>query len=213
MAVVPITDQTSRSSQEKISQSPDKAPSSRSGPPSTDKKTSPSRKSVSVSNSRHRLKKTLKRKPEFHPIEDGDLKYLWAAYKLGSFGEPEDITQDEFRYRTGEMLNLTDITYTLVAKTSKGKIPVGLFSTRYNGPLLFMVGVKWFKWASLRNKIETMTHILNELRKEYIVLMFPDFDKKKFYELIAKHGVIRRIGTLNDLYENGPSPVFHTRKR
>jgi hypothetical protein len=131
---------------------------------------------------------------------------------MGSFGEIEDISQDEFRGRTGEYLGLTDITYTLIGQTKNGKIPVGLFSGRFNGPVLFMIGVKWFKWASLRNKIETMIHILNELRKEYVVLMLPNFGKKKFYVNIAKHGVIRQVGTVHDVYEDGPAPEYQTRK-
>jgi hypothetical protein len=132
---------------------------------------------------------------------------------MGSFGEVEDITQDEFRRRTGDYLNLTDTTYTLIGQTNKGKIPVGMFSGKFNGPMLFIGSAIWFKWASSRNKIETAVHALNELRKEYIVLLHSNMKDKEFYVNIAKHGVIRRVGTVYDVYDDGPAALFQTRKR
>ena len=132
---------------------------------------------------------------------------------MGSFGEIEDISQDEFRARTGDYLNLTDITYTLIGQTKNGKIPVGLFSGKFNGPMLFIGSAVWFKWASSRNKIECAVHALNELRKEYIVLLHSNMKDKEFYVNIAKHGVIRRVGTIYDVYDDGPAALFQTRKR
>ena len=132
---------------------------------------------------------------------------------MGSFGEPEDITQDEFRNRTSDYLGLTDITYTLIAQTAKGKIPVGLFGGNFNGPMLFIGDAVWFKWASSRNKLESAIHALNELRKKYIVLLHSTMKDKDFYVNIAKHGVIRRVGTIYDVYEDGPAAMFQTRKR
>ena len=132
---------------------------------------------------------------------------------MGSFGEVEDISQDEFRARTGEYLNLTDVTYALIGKTKNGNIPVGLFCGKFNGPMLFIGSAIWFKWASDRNKVETAVHALNELRKEYIVLLHSNMKDKEFSVNIAKHGVIRRVGTIYDVYDDGPAALFQTRTR
>lgn len=132
---------------------------------------------------------------------------------MGSFGEVEDISQDEFRDQTGNYLNLTDVTYTLIGKTKNGNIPVGLFSGKFNGPMLFIGSAIWFKWASSRNKLECAIHALNELRKEYIVLLHSAMKDKEFYVNIAKHGVIRRVGTIYDVYDDGPAALFQTRHR
>jgi hypothetical protein len=132
---------------------------------------------------------------------------------MGSFGEIEDISQDEFRGRTGEYLDLTDITYTLIGQTKNGKIPVGLFSGKFNGPMLFIGSAVWFKWASSRNKIECAIHVLNELRKDYIVILHNHMKDKPFYMNIAKHGVIRQVGRFYDVYDDGPAQVWQTRKR
>jgi len=178
-------------------------------------KTSQSPKSDSGSKllPRHRLKRTLKRKPEFHEISEGDLKYLWAAYKLGSFGEAKDITQEEFNAWVSGYLDETDRTYILVAETNKGKIPVGMLSGRFNGPLFFVWNAAWFKWATNRNKYETVVNALNELRKDYVVIMHNHMDDKKFYEIIAKHGVTRQVGRLFDVYDDCPAQEWQTRKR
>ena len=69
------------------------------------------------------------------------------------------------------------------------------------------------KWASSRNKIECAIHALNELRKEYILLLHSNMNDKEFYVNIAKHGVIRRVGTIYDVYDDGPAALFQTRKR
>ena len=179
------------------------------------KTTSQSQKSASASRSqaKYRLRRTLKRKPEFHKLEIKDLKYLWAAYKMGSFGEVEDITQEEFRGNISNYIGLTDVTFTLIADTKNGKIPVGIFSGNFNGPIFFIGSALWFKWASDRNKLESTVHALNELRKDYVVVMHNHMDDKKFYEVIAKHGVTRQVGRLFDVYEDCPAQEWQTRRR
>lgn len=215
MVEKPITGPTPKNSNGRKWESPVKVVSSKSELLSTQKKTSPSQKSVSASRSqaKYRLRRTLKRKPEFHKLEVKDLKYLWAAYRMGSFGEVEDISQDEFRNNIANYIDLTDVTFTLLAETKDGKIPVGIFSGNFNGPIFFIGSALWFKWASDRNKLESAVHALNELRKDYVVVMHNHMDDKKFYEVIAKHGVTRQVGRLFDVYEDCPAQEWQTRRR
>jgi len=92
-------------------------------------------------------------------------------------------------------------------------MPVGLFSGKFNGPMLFIGNAVWFKWSSDRNKLEAAIHALNELRKDYIVILHNHMDDKAFYEVIAKHGVTRRVGSVYDVYDDSPAQVWQTRKR
>jgi len=141
-----------------------------------------------------------------------DRKYTWAAYKLGAFGP--DISSDSkvFTKQLDEYLALHNIVYTVESITKDGRIPVGIIGGKFMGPILYLGDMTWFPWASDRNKMECMTNILNELRKQYIVMFFCSMADKEFYINIAKHGVIRRVGTIYDLLVSGPSPLFQTRK-
>ena len=93
--------------------------------------TSKSQKSASIS-PKHRLYKTLKRKPDFKAIEPEDFKYAYAAYKKGVFSEFEEqihILESEeslaeavaFREVVESfILNNYDFGWTLIAETPKG---------------------------------------------------------------------------------------------
>ena len=105
-----------------------------------------------------------------------------------------------------------DVAYTLEADTKKGRIPIGVVGGRFVGPFLFIGSMNWFKWASKRNIYESVVNTLNELRKNYIVLFHSNMEDKDFYVNVAKHGIIRRVGTVHDVYEDGPAAVFETRK-
>ena len=110
-------------------------------------------------------------------------------------------------------LDETDRTYILVAETNKGRIPVGMFSGNFNGPLFFIGSAMWFKWSTDRNKLESAVNALNELRKDYVVIMHNHMDDKKFYEVIAKHGVSRQVGRIFDVYDDCPAQIWQTRRR
>jgi len=141
-----------------------------------------------------------------------DRKYVWAAYKLGTFGPDISADTKVFTKQLNEFLALHNIEYIVESVTPKGRIPVGMIGGKFMGPILYLGDMTWFPWASDRNKMECMTNILNELRKHYIVMFYCSMDDKNFYINIAKHGVIRRVGTIYDLLVSGPSPLFQSRK-
>lgn len=199
----------SAKSAKKSSASQAKAPSSKSQRKSKGKTTSRSHKSDSGSLSLNRL---LRRKPDYRVMESGDRKYAWAAYKLGAFGPDRSADSHHFNKQLDDYLILHDIAYIISAPTDKGKIPVGLVVGKYMGPILYLGDTTWFPWSSDRNKLESIANLLNELRRQYIVMFFCNMRDKEFYVNIAKRGVIRRVGTIYDLLIDGPSPLFQTRK-
>lgn len=146
------------------------------------------------------LSRTLKRWVEFRPIEDEDIQYLWAAYRKGIFGSfiPEGLSPQDFKQSMTEFMfdNYSGV-YTCLATTKKGVIPVGVIpiSGVYLG---WMIGdVKWFPWASKRNIIESFVNFINTMKKEAYLLGYCSEQDKEFFTYIAKHGIIRRVGTLH----------------
>lgn len=169
------------------------------------------------------LKRTLKRKTHFRPLEEEDIQYIWVAYKSGrleTMGPPfdsDDLSPDEFKQ---EFLAQVEVVYhgawTLFAETKRGYLPSGLVLGFWShadprfGVFMNVGDMIWFPWATDRNKVEMAVNFFNEIRKDISMVEYAKLDDKKFFETIAKHGVMRRVGTMHNIYE-GPAAVFETR--
>lgn len=114
----------------------------------------------------------------------------------------EGLTAREFKDAV-EQFVLTNYHggWTLLANTKKGFIPVGMVFAKDDGvfsePIGKVSGVFWMPWATNRNKIESAVNFFNEIRKEYVFIGRAEMKDKKFYEYIAKHGIVRRVGTIH----------------
>ena len=171
-----------------------------------------------------KLKKTLKRRTHFRPIEQEDVQYVWVAYKSGlleSMGPPfdgTDMSPEEFQ---AEFIAQAETVYhaiwTLFADTKKGYLPVGLVLGFWSHPdpsfgrLMNVGDMIWFPWTSKRNKVEASVNFFNDIRKEVPMVEYAKLDDKKFFETIAKHGIMRRVGTMHNIYDGEPAAVFETR--
>lgn len=152
------------------------------------------RKSDSGSKKVPKLSRTLKRRPVFKDFEQSDIKYLWAAYKLGKTALPEGIPATEFEnYILQVMGNEYEFGWVFGNH-------LGFVFGSVAGPLVLIRDMTWLK-ASPREKIEHMVNFFNILRKEMKFIFYSTDKDKDFYVHVAKHGIIRRIGQLNDLGE------------
>lgn len=170
-----------------------------------------------------RLKKTLRRRPEYRPIEDADCKFAWAAYRKGalaSMGErfaagmtPEDF-YDAF---VDEIAKNYVAAWTLSAQTKRGMMPVGFVLGFYShpdpklAPFMIVGDMIWFPWASARNRVEAAVGFFSAIRKEIPMVEYANDEAKPFFEMIAKHGIMRRIGTSFSVYPGQAVAVFETR--
>ena len=111
-----------------------------------------------------------------------------------------------------DYLSQTDKTYILASSGNNQNKPIGMFSLNFNGPIVFVNSALWFDWATDIGKLSTSIHALNELRKDYVVILHNHIKDKKFYERIAQHGVIRQVGRWFDVYDT-PAQVWQTRRR
>lgn len=172
-----------------------------------------------------RLKKTLSRPVDFRPTERDDVRYAWVAYKKGLLADmggkfvETNMTADEFK--TEFEVVITTIyhgVWTMMAQNSKGYLPVGIVLGFWSHPdpqyAVFMNvgGMIWFPWATARNRVEAAIHFFNSIRSEVPMVEYAREKDKRFFEIIARHGVMRRVGTSHNVYSGEPAAVYETRR-
>lgn len=163
-----------------------------------------------------RLSKTLKRRVEYRPIEQDDVKYVWAAYKKGAMAPVftgTELSADEFKAELQHyIMTQTDAVWIISANNKRGITPIGIVFACWSppaGPHLIVTGMCWFPWATKRNVIESIVGFLNGVRKEFKLQFYAYPEHKRTYEVCAMHGVVRRVGTS---YVTGkPAALFETR--
>lgn len=157
-----------------------------------------SRKSASAYTKLPRLSRTLKRKPVFRDFNEDDIKYLWVAYKRGDVKFPKDLTPPQFDQL---VIDTLDNQYEFGWAFLHDEKPVGFVFGSVSGPFVLLRDVTWLPTASPRNKMEHIVNLANVLRKS-MKLIFTSTEKDKdFYTHVARHGITRRVGHINDLGE------------
>ena len=163
---------------------------------------------------KHDRTRALRRRPSFRPPEEGDMRWLYAGYMQGAFPT---------LFQRG--LSPKDFTKALVARFQQPdtkhfmlEAPTSL-DTRIAGMIEAMVDldkmephVLWLPWATPRNKLETLLHFLNEVRRTHESIIIADPDDKAFFETLCRYAVIRRVGTLERWVRGQDTPLFQTRK-
>lgn len=128
---------------------------------------------------------------------DDDLKYLYAAYKMGGFeGIERDLNSSDFiSTLVNGTLNATEL---LIVEVDK---PVGIIVIGKNENLN-EVHAEWFKWASSRNILEAALKFLHERRNDNVMTCIKG-KYLQFYNKLSRYGVIRQTGVLEHLYGEG----------
>ena len=172
---------------------------------------------------RWRLKRTLKRRTAFRPIENDDCRYAWAAYKKGALKSlgprfDQEFTPEQFYEAfVDEVRTNYGSAWTLSAETPKGFVPVGIvlaFNSHPDprlSPFMIIGDMLWFPWASARNRIEAGVGFFNAIRKDIALVEYADDAAKPFFEMMAQHGIMRRVGTTYNVYPGKAVAVFETR--
>jgi hypothetical protein len=164
-----------------------------------------------------RISKVLARQQGYRPIEDEDVRYAFAAYRVGGLTAfPEGLDAETFKVEFKKLiLSRYDAAWVLFAETKKGFWPVGLATGFWPHPavetFLIFNNFVWFPWASPRNKIEAATNFFDKARYDVPMIGFAGERDKEFFALIAKLGVLRRVGTVAGIFGDEPSSVWQTR--
>ncbi len=151
-------------------------------------------------------------------MADKHLPYVYAAWKKGALDWIEARDIEEFKAGFLDfVLSRYAEGWTLYGPSLRGrKEPVGLGLAWRRGRVVEVADFVWFPWASARNKVETVTHLLDVLRKadhdegKVMVLVFSGQDDKRFYDHVCRHGVLRRIGTTHNFYPGSRGGVYET---
>lgn len=164
-----------------------------------------------------RLTQTLARRTEFRPIEDEDVRYAFAAYKIGGLSVfPDGLSRDEFKTEFVTLiLSRYDAAWVLFAETRKGFIPAGLalgfWPHAAVSHFLIFNNFVWFPWATPRNRIESAVNFFSRTRHEIPMVGFARTRDKDFCTAMAKHGLLRRVGTSMNVFPGEPAAVWETR--
>jgi hypothetical protein len=111
-----------------------------------------------------------------------------------------------------------DGTWTFLAETKLGFIPAGILFAFWPGkvkelqPHMIIGDLAWFPWASSRNKIESAVNFFSKIRNEIPMIDYAYGEtNKRFFTTVAKHGVMRRVGTTFNVKHGEPVAIFETR--
>lgn len=180
------------------------------------KQTSKSIKLVSDSvPRRHRLKRTLRRKPGYRPIDVEDVKWFWAAYRKGDDFHRPDVFEEGLSATEFKDVFIAFVTehfptaFMLTAPTDKGVMPVGAIFGLPVAQMFMTFGGVFFPWATPRNRVETIINAVNELRKEVVICEFAKPETKDFWMHVVRHGIMRRAGTSQHIHGES-APIFES---
>lgn len=130
------------------------------------------------------------------------------------------MSGDEFRETfTTEVVKNYHAVWTLFAPTAKGTIPVGWVLGFYShpepkmSPFMIVGDMLWGPWATARNRIESAVNFFNRIRDTIPMIEYASEDDKRFFEMIARHGIMRRVGTTYNVKYGEPVGVFETIKK
>ena len=79
-----------------------------------------------------------------------------------------------------------------------------------------MFSPSWFDLsrATKRNWLESAVNFFAKIRTQIPTMAYAvNADGKRLFEVLAKHGVVRRIGTTFNVNPGEPVPVFETTRR
>lgn len=108
--------------------------------------------------------------------------------------------------------------WTLFAESPKGFIPVGFVLGFWSHPIpefapfMLLGDMIWMPWSTPRNRVEAAVNFFNQARKSISFMEFAQEPEKKFFEMLCKHGVMRRAGTSNVVYRGEAAAIFETVK-
>jgi hypothetical protein len=147
-----------------------------------------------------RLSKTLARNVTFRPIEDSDVKYAWAAYRLGALPEmafKQGLDAAAFKSAFEiYVLSNASAAWTIIADKPIGFIFGGWAP---QNAYMIIIGIVWFPWASRRRIIEGTVTFFNRIRKELPYMGFASDEHKPLYDTCCAHGIMQRVGTSHSM--------------
>ena len=158
---------------------------------------------------------------EFETATQDDLPWLWAAYRKGALAVLGDafasgLTQDQFRANLEFYISEQSLTpIAFFAGEDRKMVGIGLFWVRGRG--MWTHNICWFPWASTKNILASYVNFVNVMRNaeadsgKYFILEFAQEKDQKFFDMVCSYGVMRRVGTMYEVYKGQKACVYESR--
>lgn len=163
-------------------------------------------------------RRLLKRGCSYEPFTIDHIKYLWAAYRDGTFVVPgQQLEPSEFKefiqQWAAECVSLGNDWHVMIAPTKLGIIPVGIVSSERHETdemaVQYTPSMIWFSQSSLRNRLETTVKFLIDLKKKGNVTFICLERDWPFFQHVCNYGVLRPVGKLWKHYKDGSDAMMY----
>lgn len=136
---------------------------------------------------------------------------------MGGVFAKTDMNAEEFKAAfENEILTNYHGAWVIFAQNKREYGPVGFVLGFWShpdtakAPFMILGDMIWMPWASRRNRIEAAVHFFNVARNDIPMVEYAREKDKRFFEMIAKHGIMRRVGTMHNVYRGEQCAVFET---
>lgn len=152
----------------------------------------------------------MRRGPWNRPASREDLKWFYAGYRMGAFGDEieEGLAPDEFAEVIEARAGMVDQVFSLFAPGHREGQPSGLVTAAIDSQANIHVHAIWMPWASPRNKLEAALQFVRDIGRDANVLIHAPFETKGFFERLCNYGVLEKVGHVKR-YFAAEGPVFN----
>ena len=144
-------------------------------------------------------------------LNEEDAKVLYTSYRLGKlpWKAKEGLSPQEFVSVMDEFIkNNYELNWSVRVN---GKTLFVLFGKDLH-KFIFLGDAVWWPKTSNRKKVESVSAVLNDIRKTHVAFLESNYKDKRFYEFMSDHGILRRVGSIYDTEERGSrTALFQTR--
>lgn len=114
--------------------------------------------------------------------------------------DPDSLNQVEFKVLMSRLLGSARFAWTMIAPNGD---PVGVCRAHDLTERVIEPHVRWFPWATPRNKLECALRLLQREKRNKTLFLITDPKNRKFWHNLQRYGVLRPIGQVYNFYRHG----------
>lgn len=121
-----------------------------------------------------------------------------------------NLSRDDFQQAVFTILGHAQFDWIAEVPSATGLRPVGLFigESRF-GDNAVEAHVKWFPWATPRNKLEVGVAFMMEVGKQIKVFAYPSIEDALLWERVWRYKVLKKGCKISDCYGKGKDAFMY----